>query len=325
MKTLKIQKIDLTLYRHFSFAILSLTENKLDLSTFGEYLNEIKVIGYELFKDYIEISKVELGNIDISISALDIPSDPNFSVEKNFILGLACFIAIFSNITSPICHEKNTPFRVHKAKHSNVKDMNAMGIKLLGLEDKLGFHNDGVIENNKVTIPKYIALFNSFIGYKNAGDFYWVPAKSLETKLNSDNLKDFFGKKAVIKLTPTVYENTNGSFTKSGPSHVLAPLIWNNQNNEKRFFLNGDVLEDNNNNEVVKSFSLLRESIDNSEECIKIPQRERRAIFLNNISGFHARDIFADPILDLDLSRVFIRSVSKEGEICQESSVFIPN
>lgn len=325
MENLKIQEIDLTLYRHFSFAILSLTENKLDLSTIGEYLNEIKAIGYELFKNYIGLSKVELSNTDISISAIDIPRDPNFSVEENFHLGIACFIAIFSNITSPICYEKNTPFRIHKATHSNVKNMDAMGIKLLGLEDKLGFHNDGVVENNKVTIPKYIALFNSFIGYKNAGFFYWVPVKSWKSELKNYNLKEFYGKPAVVKLTPTVYENTNGSFTKSGPSHVIAPLIWNNENNEKRFFLNGDVLEENNNNKFVQFFSILRESINNSQECIKIPQRERRAIFLNNTSGFHARDIFADPILDIDLSRVFIRSVSKDGEICPESSVFINN
>lgn len=317
---IQIQKIDLTLYRQFSFSLISLIEKNLDLNLIGEYLNEIKEIGAHIFHENINLAKQDLQDTKKAISAIDIPTDPNFSVNENFVFGIATFVAIFSNITNPICYEKNMPFRVHKATHSNVKDMDAMGIKLLNLEDKLGFHNDGVVQPDKVEIPKHIALFNSFIGYKDAGYFHWVPSRLWENQLNDKDLNYLKSNLAVVKLTPTVYEDSNGGYKKEGPSHVRAPLVWESETQQNRFFLNGDVSDENNERQLVELFSSLRESINNSPECISIAQQERRAIFLNNTAGFHARDIFADPISDIDLSRVFIRSVDSNCELCPQSS-----
>lgn len=53
----------------------------------------------------------------------------------------------------------------------------------------------------------------------------------------------------------------------------------------------------------------MRNSISNNPTKILIPQKERRALYLKNISGFHAREIFEQPIEGADLTRVFIRSV----------------
>lgn len=59
----------------------------------------------------------------------------------------------------------------------------------------------------------------------------------------------------------------------------------------------------------------MRNSLLKNDFKIRIPQKERRIIFLNNILGFHARDIFEEPIEGVDLSRVMLRMVDVNAEL----------
>ena len=59
----------------------------------------------------------------------------------------------------------------------------------------------------------------------------------------------------------------------------------------------------------------MRNSLLKNEFKIRIPQKERRIIFLNNTLGFHARDVFEEPIENVDLSRVMLRMVDINAEL----------
>ncbi|MCY1246602.1 hypothetical protein D9M72_598530 [compost metagenome] len=46
-----------------------------------------------------------------------------------------------------------------------------------------------------------------------------------------------------------------------------------------------------------------------------IPQESRRLILLNNANGFHARDIFVNPMEEYPVTRTYLRSASIAGKV----------
>ncbi len=58
----------------------------------------------------------------------------------------------------------------------------------------------------------------------------------------------------------------------------------------------------------------IRDSLERNQIKISIPQQERRAFFIKNTAGFHARNIFEKPIDGIDLTRVYLRAVDINSE-----------
>ncbi|HVT63270.1 MAG TPA: hypothetical protein VHD33_07290, partial [Legionellaceae bacterium] len=166
---------------------------------------------------------------------------------------------------------------------------------------------------NKIEIPKYIATYNLYISYKKPGNFIWIPTKHWE---ESSKFKDVKYKNMIINinLTPTFHLNHEDKIYNSGYEKICAPLSYINQNGDDLFFLNGQVFLKNNSDECVQAVNEMRNSLLKNDFKICIPQKERRIIFLNNILGFHARDIFEEPIENVDLSRVMLRMVDVNAE-----------
>jgi hypothetical protein len=270
----------------------------------------------DLFSEEItQIVKI-LDNPNIGIVALDIPESDSVSKIKNGIYGAAVIMGIFNKIGIPNFDSLNKmPFAVHTASHSNAVQLDSHGLDHYTPEVKLGFHNDGLLSSDKIEIPEHIVVYNFYISYKRPGNFLWVPTSAWveAEKYFEHSQKE---KKCVkIRVTPSFYLDENKKIQNSVFDFVEAPVSLLKENGDIRFFLNGQVRKEDNTEEDVAFIHSLRESIQNNPQIIKIPQRERRAIFLKNTKGFHARDVFEEPIDGVDLTRVFLRMVDLNAEI----------
>lgn len=81
--------------------------------------------------------------------------------------------------------------------------------------------------------------------------------------------------------------------------HIIVLLetpVSNNENGQRRFFLNGQVLPENNLQKHVDFVQSIRDSLNKNPTKIYLAQKERRAFYMKNTAGFHAREIFEDPI-----------------------------
>lgn len=280
-------------------------------------LNIIVEISKQLFSDEISQITSSLGNPKLAISAFDVPISNLFNEELNTIFGVGVFIGIFNHIgNSSIDSSSNTPFTIHVASLSNSEKLESLGQEVAALEIKLGFHNDGLLTSNTIEIPKHIGLYNIYISYLNPGNFIWVPM-ALWDELSKYRLELIKKKEVVIKtkLTPFLYTRQNNAKKFSSYQYVTAPLCIINDTGEERFFLNGQVRLDENPPEYVNLVNTIRESLQQNDKKIYIPQKERRGIVLKNTLGFHARDMFQNPTEGVDLSRVLIRTVDVNAEL----------
>ncbi|WP_176061466.1 hypothetical protein [Paraburkholderia sp. BCC1876] len=303
-------------YREFA---RGLSEEIGTLPTIGSLkkdsvLREIDILAKQFFSQAIRQIKSHVDSNDGGIAVADIPLSDDLSSAENFVCGAATFTALFNAVGTPFRRNgEGAPFSLHKASHSSVGKMKSAGLEKFTPDAKLGFHNDATITTDGVALPRHIGVYNAFIGYNNPGCFHWLPTSSW-------NEADMFHQMAeedvrtTVKLTPMMYEDANGDFVQRGPSFVHAPLIWKNTDGNFRYFLNGEVNSAENSDRLVEMCAAMRKSIASSDSRIRIDQRERRAIILRNTSGFHARDIFEDPIQGLDLSRIMLRIVDSRSE-----------
>ncbi len=270
----------------------------------------------KLFCDEINQIIFTLSNPHISISAFDIPSSNHFNQELNTIFGIGLFIGIFNNIANSSIDPLNeTPFTLHAASHSNGEKLDSLGLSVYTPKVKLGFHNDGLLSPGKVEIPKHIALYNLYISYHNPGNFMWVPTALWEEAQQYHPRS--IGENVIVKtkLTPIFHSKNDQEITAPCFNYVTAPLSIINEEGEQRFFLNGQILPGENHIDHVNLVNAMRLSLQNNPKKIYIPQKERRGIILKNHLGFHARDIFQDPIDGVDLSRILLRSVDLDAEL----------
>lgn len=268
-----------------------------------------------IFKQEIHETKMLLDDKNTAITYFDIPESDKYDKKHNTICGVAIVVGLFNALDrANIDPLSDTPFTLHVASHSNVKKIDESGFGNYMPEVKLGFHNDGLLSKDKIEIPKYIATYNLYISYKKPGNFIWVP-----TNLWGESLKfrdEKYRKMAInIKLTPTFHLNHENKIYNTGYEKICAPLTFTNLNGNTLFFLNGQVLLEDNSDECVQIVNEMRNSLLKNEFKIRIPQKERRIIFLNNTLGFHARDVFEEPIENVDLSRVMLRMVDINAEL----------
>jgi hypothetical protein len=249
------------------------------------------------------------------IAVIDIPESHLLTPAQNTLAGVAAVVGLFGFIGTPAGNLiGDLPFTLHRASHSQNSKMKDIGLSNFTPDAKLGFHNDGNISGTHAELPLHISIYNLLISYRQPGNFSWVPLKEWS---ESKHFEKYAGMRsqADIRLTPTVHFDNNGKPVRTGVEKITTPLIFRNQLGQMRFFMNGDAHESENSAEIRSLFLSLKESISKAH-CIDIAQKERRAIFMNNAQGFHARDIFEDPIPDVDLSRVFLRLVDQHAEIC---------
>jgi hypothetical protein len=269
----------------------------------------------DIFKQEIYETKMLLDDKNTAIAYFDIPESDKYDKKHNAICGVAIVVGLFNALgRANVDPVSNTPFTLHVASHSNVKKIEESGFGNYTPEVKLGFHNDGLLSKNKIEIPKHIATYNLYISYKRPGNFIWVPTKLWE---ESSKFRDKKHRNMAIniKLTPTFHLNNEDKIYNSGYEKICAPLTCINQNGDELFFLNGQVLLEDNSDECVQAVNEMRRSLSKNYFKIRIPQKERRVIFLNNPLGFHARDIFEEPIEGVDLSRVMLRMVDVNAEL----------
>jgi len=121
----------------------------------------------------------------------------------------------------------------------------------------------------------------------------------------------------------TLNLNNEGSITKTGFDTIEIPVSSVNTDGQRQFFLNGKVLQQANQQENIDLIKNIRDSLQNNSIKISIDQKERRAFYLKNTIGFHARDMFEDAIEGVDLTRVYLRSVDINSEMYPSNRVEI--
>lgn len=298
-----------------------ITISNLDIFKVESTCDIITELCGDIFHEEIERIIILLNDISIGIAALDIPESVSFDKTMNAVCGAAAVIGIFNNIGKSNYDPINsTPFTLHTASHSNGKLLESTEHTP---DAKLGFHNDGLLNSENLEIPKNIVLYNLYIAYRRPGKFRWIPsalwdeAENFGKKINSEKIK------INIELTPSFNSNKKGSFTRKNFYSIGTPVSSISMNGQRRFFLNGKVSQNNNLLEHVELVNNIRNSLENNPIKISIEQKERRAFYLRNTEGFHARDIFEDPIEGVDMTRVFLRSVDVNSEVYPSNKINI--
>ncbi|MFW2535429.1 MULTISPECIES: hypothetical protein [unclassified Legionella] len=143
----------------------------------------------------------------------------------------------------------------------------------------------------------------------------WIPTALWEEREKYRVITTDENMRIKIKLNPNYHVDERGDIVNTIKNYVETPISQLNKKGEQRFFLNGQVLPDNNPIEHVEFVQSIRDSLENNAIKICIPQCERRAIFIKNTDGFHARNIFEEPIEGVDLTRVYLRAVDVNAEL----------
>jgi hypothetical protein len=297
-------------YIDFCKTFNSSMEDKIDLKVFQneEIYNKIIQLCASIFKEEIQFVTLLANDPYCGIAAIDIPEGSIFDKKVNSVYGVAVAMGIFGNIGTPnIDSINNMPFSIFAASHENAKFLDSKNLNQYPPEVKLGFHNDGLFRGNQIHIPMHIMVYNMYINYRKPGNFKWSPLAAWnEANKYEQLLKD---KLIKIRITPNFYFDKEGNISNTLVETVDVPICQIIEKDESLFFLNGNVLSQDNELEIVELVNAMRDSISNNPKNILIEQRERRALYLKNDFGFHARDIFEEPIEDADLTRVFIRAV----------------
>lgn len=313
--------ISLEYYDDFCQRYAQLQAKNLSIFTDISLCQDIARTCKELFS--VEIMKISalLNDSNIGIAAIDIPENYRLEKAEDTVLGAAVVMGIFNNIgKSNIDPVNATPFTLHTASHSSGKLLQSAEHTP---ESKLGYHNDGLINGDHLEVPETIVLYNLYIGYRKPGYFWWVPtaawneAEYFFKKQSEHNLK------IKIKLTPYFNLTKDKELKKSEFDHIEIPLCINDEMGLKRFFLNGQLLPELNTSENLHIVALMRKSLENNQMKIGLEQKERRAFFFKNTEGFHARDIFENPIEGIDLTRVFLRSVDVNSKIYPSNKISV--
>ena len=297
-------------YLDFCKTLDSGMECAIDLKIFQnkEIFKQIVQACADIFKEDIQRITHLANDTYCGIAALDIPEASIFDKKVNSVYGAAVVMGIFGNIGKPnIDSINNMPFSIYSASHENAKFLDSTDLTPYPPEVKLGFHNDGLFRGNQIHIPNHIMVYNMYINYRKPGNFKWSPLAAWdEAETYVELLKE---KLVKIRITPNFYFDKEGKINNTFVETVEVPICHINEAGEALFFLNGNVLAQDNGFELFELVKSMRDSISKNPKNILIAQKERRALYLRNDFGFHARDIFEEPIEDADLTRVFIRAV----------------
>ncbi|QXI66191.1 hypothetical protein CP157_03983 (plasmid) [Paracoccus marcusii] len=269
------------------------------------------------FKDSIEKIKTQTDDDKIGISVVDIPSGISEDKKLDVLYGCLSAAGLMESLSELVEDKKSgTPFTLYNASKENEEKLVEAGLKFYSPEDRLGFHTDGLIDGAKVKVPNYIAVYNIMVAYRKPGNFYYLP-KSLWKDYNK--FRDAFGinKDVSFSMTPIVYAGKDGELVSSEGKTLTCPVFSSDSCTDAIFF-NGEVSSDC--NKITTLAAEMTESLLDNPDRWAAPIKNRRLFIMNNKSGFHARDIFADPIDGVRYTRSFMRFVSEEGQCIKETA-----
>lgn len=318
---LPIVQISLVSYKVFSNRLKNTVPDICNLDSFKDQSVCLLIsdLCKTIFNEEITSIITLLNNHDIGIAALDLPESPDFNKELNILYGAAIVIGIFNSIGQASIDPVNKiPFTLHTASHSSGKLLNDTSHTP---DAKLGFHNDGIVDAGSLAIPHHIAVYNLYISYRNPGKFRWVPTNLWKenqifgTEISTDQIR------VKIKLTPYYHKDSDGNLVETELDSLEVPISALNKNKKRRYFLNGTLIDNANTPENIDLIKKIRNSIEYNEDQIQIDQKERRAFYIKNSMGFHARDVFNDPIEGVDLTRVFLRLVDTNADLYPSSKI----
>jgi len=158
-------------------------------------------------------------------------------------------------------------------------------------------------------------VYNFYISYHKPGYFMWIPTKLWDEAEKFETLTKDIKWTIKIKLNPNYHLDEKHEIVNTLFEHIEAPISQITEKGKRQFFLNGQVLLEDNSKEHVDFIQSMRDSLEKNSRIIYIPQRERRAFFIKNTSGFHARSVFEEPIENIDLTRVYLRAVDVNSEL----------
>ncbi|WP_170337352.1 hypothetical protein [Ruegeria arenilitoris] len=271
-----------------------------------------------LFAAQVEKIQAKLKDPEIGIAAVDIPTGIMDNAAADTLCACLAATAISSAIAEPTENERNaTPFTLYNASQKNEDKLKEAGLKFYSPEERLGFHTDGQLRPEGVFVPDFISVYNVMIAYRQPGSFYYLP---FELWREREEFREAFGVNQDVRfsLTPIVYAGQNGEIESSDGRVIKAPVFWSDGTKERVFF-NGEV-DVGSKVHIQLSRDMSRSLLDNPER-IACPIRNRRLFIMSNSRGFHARDVFSDPIKGVPYTRSFIRFVSRAAQQVKKSEI----
>jgi len=273
----------------------------------------------EYFSEDIASATDLISDRDIGIAGMDIPiiyDDPT----KDAICGALVAVSISQHIMPSLLDKENkTPFSMFNASPENNAALAKAGMKNISPTDILDFHSDGSVLNDILAVPDYISIYNVFINYNQRGSFYWVPSSSI-SNLNS-YIKEFgYEQEYLFDLTPTVYSEKGSEIKSIVARRARTSIFQKNSRDEVITFMNGSFLGKATDigGHLSERLAEFQHEISTNGSRYAVPQESRRMVLLNNASGFHARDIFEDPIDGYPITRCYLRSASASGRVVGE-------
>lgn len=311
--TPEIQAVESHAYESYVEGASNLADISPDISRLNEgVVRDVKPVAKFLFSNLLNAIEADLSNPRVGIAVVDIPESSKYSQTENAFWGVALALALGSNIFSFDRDRINgTPYTVYAASYRKSQGLTELGLQPVAPETKLGFHTDGVLVGETVAMPINIMLYNISIEYQRPGNFYWLPF-SLWSESDVYKKRIGIGRPYDIKLTPSVYEIADGHLEVVSPMQVTVPIFVSTKSFATTLYLNGDIVP----SAVASEFESraiedLRASLAANRVRFCVPQKTRRVIFVRNVFGAHARDIFEGPNPDAPYTRIFLRSVDQ--------------
>ncbi|MBO9111737.1 MULTISPECIES: hypothetical protein [Agrobacterium] len=265
------------------------------------------------FSDLIPEINARISDKMCGIAAVDVP--PIYDdLTDDAIAGALVSVALTTVLMEPSKDvENHTPFTMFSASYESNKALNDAGLLHISPTDILDFHSDGRIHGKTLGVPRYISIYNTFINYRNCGNFYWVPASSI------DNLQEHvegigFDDDFTFDLTPAIYGESGSKIGSVVERKVKTAIFSEDEDGSIITFMNGKFAgKENADDDYTARLKAFQAAIARNPFRYAAEQKSRRMIVLNNSSGFHARDIFQDPILGHEETRNYLRSVSTDA------------
>lgn len=266
------------------------------------------------FSDVIPEINACISDKACGIAAIDVP--PVYDdLTDDAIAGALVSVALTSVLIEPSRDAENlTPFTMFSASYESNKALNEAGLLNISPTDILDFHSDGRIEHNTLGVPRYIAIYNTFINYRDCGNFYWVPISSI------DNIQEHvegigFDTDFTFDLTPSIYGESGSKIGSVVERKVKTAIFSEDEDGSLITFMNGKFAgkETDDDDDYANRLRAFQAAIARNPFRYAAQQKSRRMIVLNNSSGFHARDIFQDPIIGHEETRNYLRSVSTDA------------
>ncbi|WP_019218392.1 hypothetical protein [Legionella tunisiensis] len=260
-----IHKISEQKYELFSLQLKNKISDVIDLHIFKNDLvcTFVKQLAGEIFFEEIQSMLGLLNEVEVGVVALDVPHISLFAQEENVVFGVAVVIGVFNNIgTSNLDPINQLPFMIHTASYSNEQQLEFKGLEKFTPQMKLGFHNDGLLSPDKIEIPEYIVVYNLYLSYRKPGNFMWVPTALWEEREKYELLAKEENVRIKIKLNPNYHVDATGDIVNTITNYVEVPISQLNKKREQRFFLNGQVLPDNNSQKHVEFVQNIRDSLE---------------------------------------------------------------